>query len=86
MHYVGAGSAMEWDKLSKGKIQSHSRAHSKSFSLKSQINSIFIAKSLLMSNISYFASKNDYFYPNICIFRKFVVILQPITDEIYKNK
>jgi len=28
-------------------------------------------------NISYFASKNDYFYPNICIFENFVVPLQP---------
>ena len=51
------------------------------FPLKIQVNLIFTVKSLHIPNISYFASKNDYFYPNICIFENFVVTLQQILQK-----
>jgi len=41
----------------------------------------FLANARLFPNISYFASKNDYFYPNICIFENFVVPLQRILEK-----
>ncbi len=44
-----------------------------------QIYLTFRTKSLCIPNISYFASKNDYFYPNICIFENFVVPLREKT-------
>ena len=52
------------------------------FDDKIKINLIFSSKNLYIPNISYFASKNDYFYPNICIFENFVVNLHPKCENI----